>query len=143
MTFTDNLIVGLIIAAFSTIPLAIIMMFATQVYINRSSRRERLLELGYGNPNPWSNGKKVDFFTANYMISHMVFAAWMMRKGWVHKRTMKNGAIMVSHIHLNKNYEKLFDEFPFFVKLEFTKMALLLIGLSAMFIGYGTAHDWW
>lgn len=109
---------------------ALLMMIGTTLYLNRSKRRARLFELGYSKQSKWYQGEKVDFFTANYAISHMVLIAWMMKRkmGWHMKKIMRTGVAMAPNLHIDKNYEKFLEEFPFFVRWEAIKMILILLG---------------
>ena len=52
----------------SGILLGVLMMFATRAYLNRSSRRNRIIELIWGTNNEWHNGKPFDFVVANFII---------------------------------------------------------------------------
>lgn len=54
------------------------MMIGTYAYLNKSKNRYRLLELGYNNSD-WHERGKVDFVTANFVISNSVFAALLLR----------------------------------------------------------------
>lgn len=140
----EEIIMYLIIAPFMGIPIGLLMMIVTTLYLNHSKRRARLFELGYSRQSKWYQGEKVDFFTANFAISHMVLIAWMMKRkmGWHMKKIMRTGVAMAPNLHIDKNYEKFLEEFPFFVRWEAIKMIFMSIGLIAMFIGYGMAHGW-
>ena len=56
------------------------MMIVTWQYINKTPRRQRLIELGYGVNNDWYRGKKVDFIDANYIFSMLAVGALIWSK---------------------------------------------------------------
>lgn len=124
--------------------LALLMMIGTMLYLNHSKRRTRLFELGYSKQSKWCQGENVDFFTANFAISHMVLIAWMMKRkmGWHMKKIMGTGVAMAPNLHVDENYKKFLDEFPFFVKWEAVKMIFTVIALIAMFVLYGLDEGW-
>jgi hypothetical protein len=115
-----------------SLPLGVMMMFVTTIYINRSKKRRRLIELGFGRNNEWYRGKKMDFFMANFVYSGITFTAWRMKVGLVSKKQKELGAYAFPELHKHNNYNKLLQEFPFFVKWEMTKMAIIFLGLICM-----------
>ena len=47
----------------------LLMMVVTWLYVNKTPRKQRLIELGYGTNNDWYRGKKIDFVDANYIVA--------------------------------------------------------------------------
>lgn len=132
-----------VVAAGAGLILGLMMCIGTKVYLNRSKRRQRYIELIWGTDNEWYRGKKFDIFMANLFVANAPLIAWRMKIGWVSKRQMELGAYAYPALHRNLNYIKLLEEFKFFVRWEVVKTALLLVGLLSMGVGYGFAHDWW
>lgn len=123
--------------------IVVVMMIGTTIYLNRSSNRFRIFELGYSRHSDWHKSGKVDFFTANYVMSHMVLASLKMRGGWGSLKARTHGSSLVPYLHLDKGYMKLLEEFPFFVWWEMVKLGF---GLGCIFfglIGYGMKSEWW
>lgn len=125
------------------IVLGFLMSFVTMWYLNHSKRRGRLFELGYSKESDWYKGAKVDFYMANLFVANMGTLAYLMKRGWAHKRSMAGGIAAVPNLHINKNYEKFLAEFPFFVRWEATKFVLLMIGFISGTASYGMNRSWW
>ena len=123
--------------------LGILMAFITKSYLNRSKRRQRYIELIWGTENQWHSGEKFDFFMANYVISSSPFTAWWMKSGFFTKKLKSKGSYLFPMLHREYNYLKLLDEFPFFVRWEFTKAILLLISVTLMVVIAGDDKGWW
>ena len=123
--------------------IGVLMMIGTTLYLNHSPNRFRLFELGYSNRSEWFASGKVDFFTANYVISQTVVAAVRMRSGWGAERARRHGSPLAPHLHIDGNYQKLIHEFPGFVKWELFKLSLLAASLVLMMIGMGIDKGLW
>lgn len=108
------------------------MMIGTYAYLNKSKNRYRLLELGYNN-SEWHERGKVDFVTANFVISNSVFAALLLSHRKKTKKQIKQNSIAPS-IHTNENYQKLLTEFPGFVRWEIAKFCIGTPSLLSAFI---------
>ena len=54
------------------------MFIATWLYVNKTSRKQRLIELGYGTNNDWHRGKRIDFVDANYIVSLVTVVSYGM-----------------------------------------------------------------
>lgn len=123
--------------------IGVLMMIGTTVYLNRSPKRFRLFELGYSNRSDWYASGKVDFFTANYVISHTVVAAVRMRRGWGSERARRYGSPLAPFLHIDGNYNKLIHEFPGFVRWELIKISVIAASIVLTVIGMGIDKDWW
>lgn len=108
------------------------MMIGTYTYLNKSKNRYRLLELGYNN-SEWHERGKVDFVTANFVISNSVFAALLLSHRKKTNKQIKQNSIAPS-IHTNENYQKLLTEFPGFVRWEIAKFFIGMPSLLSAFI---------
>lgn len=108
------------------------MMIGTYAYLNKSKNRYRLLELGYNN-SEWHERGKVDFVTANFVISNSVFAALLLRHKKNTNKHIKQNSI-APNIHINENYQKLLTEFPGFVRWEIAKFCIGMPSLLSAFI---------
>ena len=125
---------------FMLIPLP--MMVVTWLYVNKTPRKQRLIELGYGTNNDWYRGKKIDIVDANYIISLSAVVSYGMR---FRKNTLKKPVVLFSlapNLHLHNNYDKLIDEFSFFVRWETVKYLLIAFGATTLFIGMGIDKGW-
>ncbi len=133
----------LAVVGMSGIFLALFMMVGTTIYLNRSPRRFRLFELGYSRESEWYKSGKVDFFTANYIMSHMLVAALRMRGGRSSKRARSVGTPLAPYIHLDRNYDKFLDEFSGFVKCELIKFFVIVVSMAMVAAGMGIDKGWW
>ena len=118
------------------------MFIVTWLYVNKTPHKQRLIELGYGTNNDWYRGKRIDFVDANYVISLMAGVSYGMR---FRKNKLKKPTVMFSlapNLHLNENYNKLINEFGFFVKWESVKYILIIFGMTVLFIGMGIDKGW-
>ena len=125
---------------FMLIPLP--MMVVTWLYVNKTPRKQRLIELGYGTNNDWYRGKKIDIVDANYIISLSAVVSYGMR---FRKNTLKKPVVLFSlapNLHLHNNYDKLIDEFGFFVRWETVKYLLIAFGMTVLYIGMGIDKGW-
>jgi hypothetical protein len=121
----------------------IAMMIVTTVYLNKSTHRFRIFELGYSKESKWYKTGKVDFFTANHVISAMAIAAFRMRGGWRSEKARQLGSPLAPYLHINKNYEKFLQEFPKFAAWEITKLIVIAIAITFGLIVYGIDENWW
>lgn len=131
-------IIAVLCAGIIPIPMFIV----TWLYVNKTPRKQRLIELGYGTNNDWYRGKRIDFVDANYVISLMAGVSYGMR---FRKNKLKKPTVMFSlapNLHLNENYNKLINEFGFFVKWESVKYILIIFGMTVLFIGMGIDKGW-
>ena len=125
---------------FMLIPLP--MMIVTWLYVNKTPRRKRLIELGYGINNDWYRGKRIDFVDANYIVSLMTVVSYGMR---FRKDKLRKQVVLFSlapNLHLHNHYDKLLNEFRFFAKWELIKYLLIIFGAVLLFIGIGIDKDW-
>ena len=118
------------------------MMIVTWLYVNKTPRKQRLIELGYGTDNEWYRGKKIDFVDANYVISLMSGAAigMIFRKNILHMKLKK--LLLVPNLHNTENYLKLRNEFPFFYYWELFKYLFIAFGMTFLFIDDGISKGW-
>lgn len=135
----------LIIASVAGVSLifGIAMTFGTRVYLNRSRRRWRYIELIWGVDNEWYRGKKFDFLMAGIFVAGATFTAWRMKAGLQTKKQKQLGAYAYPELHKNGNYLKLLQEFSNFVLWEFARNAMLLLAMFLMLIGVGLDKGWW
>lgn len=129
--------------AVAGIAIGLLMMIGTAAFLNRSPKRFRIFELGYSKDSAWYKNGKVDFFTANYVINHVVIAGLRLRSRSATEHLRRNGSPLAPFIHLNENYNKLFNEFPIFVKWELAKVAIIIPSLLFGLIGVGLNKGWW
>ena len=118
------------------------MMVVTWLYVNKTSRKQRLIELGYGTNNDWHRGKRIDFVDANYIVSLVTVVSYGMS---FRKNKLKKNVVLFSlapNLHLHDNYDKLLDEFKFFSRWELTKYLFLFFGATSLFIGMGIDKGW-
>lgn len=109
------------------------MCFITKQYLNTTPKRKILIELIFGKDNEWYRlEKKFDFVMANAVLPGSTVAAWRMKKGIGTKRQRAHGAYAFPNLHVNHNYLRLLDEFPFFVRWEFAKAALAAVSFIAL-----------
>ncbi len=120
-----------------------LMMIGTTVYLNRSTRRFRIFELGYSKNCEWYKTGKVDFFTANYVMSHLVAASLRMRGGRDSEKARAHGSPLAPHLHIDGNHKKFTDEFPGFIKWEIIKFSIILLSILLALIGMGLDKGWW
>ncbi len=139
----EALVTFLAIVGMSGILLGLLMMVGTTIYLNRSPRRFRLFELGYSRNSEWYKSGKVDFFTANYIMSHMLVAALRMRGGAGAERVRSAGSPLAPCIHLDRNYDKFLNEFPGFVRCELIKFFVIVISIALVATGMGLEKGWW
>ena len=120
----------------------LLMMVVTWLYVNKTPRKQRLIELGYGTNNDWYRGKKIDIVDANYIISLSAVVSYGMR---FRKNILKKPVVLFSlapNLHLHNNYDKLIDEFGFFVRWETVKYLLIAFGMTVLYIGMGIDKGW-
>lgn len=123
--------------------LGIFMMIGTTLYLNRSQKRFRFFELGYSCNSEWYKSGKVDFFTANYVMSHMIAAGLRMKGGRGAEKVRISGSPLAPYLHLDRNYEKLFLEFPSFIRYELIKFAVIAASIMSGVVGMGLDKGWW
>lgn len=138
----------LIVAACATIGmsgmvLGLLMMLATRTYLNRSSRRNRIIELIWGTHNEWHKGKPFDFVVANVIIPSSTFAAWRMKHGLTTPRQKAAGSFAFPALHQNKNYMALLNEFSAFAAWEAAKAIILFASFAFLILGMGLDKEWW
>lgn len=112
--------------------ISIIMMIGSTVYLNKSAHRFRFFELGYSKNSDWYKSGKVDFFTTNIIMSNAIIAAIVLKKSNPSSKLRKNGAAIAPVIHVDENYVKLLDEFPWLVRWELVKF---IIGVPSLLAG--------
>jgi hypothetical protein len=127
----------------------ILMMIVTWLYVNKTPRKQRLIELGYGTDNKWYRGKKIDFVDANYVISLMVAGAFVASHLYfLIKRRREQGKKteaqfdLFPNLHRDENYLKLRQEFPFFYYWVLTMAVFVLFGMTVLGIGMGIDKGW-
>jgi hypothetical protein len=129
--FAAKILAGLITGGIASLILTPLMMLGTQIYLNRTTHRQRLIELVWGKDNNWYRGQNFDFVMANFVFSGSTFAAWRLKAGLLTKSQRKSGSYAYPNLHNNNNYNKLLSEFPFFVRWEFTKAGLIIYSLGS------------
>ena len=139
----NNLIGFLATTSMTGAILGVMMMFITKFYLNRSTRRGRLIELIFGRNNTWYHGKEFDFVTANYVIPGSLFSAWRLKTGMITSRQKENGIYAYPSLHKNGNYLILIKEFRFFTIWEIAKAIIIISSLSLATIGMGLDKGWW
>ena len=128
---TAKILATLITGGIASLILTPLMMLGTQIYLNRTTHRQRLIELVWGKDNNWYRGQKFDFVMANFVFSGSTFAAWRIKVGLLTKAQKKSGSYVYPDLHNNNNHKKLLLEFPFFVGWEFTKAGLIIYSLGS------------
>ena len=125
---------------FMLIPLP--MMVVTWLYVNKTPRKQRLIELGYGTNNDWYRGKKIDFVDANYIVALVPAAAFgMIFRKKIFKMKLKK-LLLVPNLHNDENYLKVKREFPFFYYWILTMFVLVVSGMTVLSIGMGIDKGW-
>ena len=132
---------------FMLIPLP--MMVVTWLYVNKTPRKQRLIELGYGTNNDWYRGKKIDFVDANYLLPMIVFGAFVAGNLYfVIQRRKKQGKKteaqfdLIPNLHNDENYLKVKREFPFFYYWILTMFVLVAFGMTVLSIDMGIDKGW-
>ena len=120
------------------------MMIVTWLYVNKTPRKQRLIELGYGTDNAWYRGKWIGFVDANYVISLMVSGAFVASHLYfLIKRRRKQGKKteaqfdLFPNLNKDENYLKLRKEFPFFYYWESLKYLFIAFGMTVLGIDKG------
>jgi hypothetical protein len=142
-TAMTNLTNIILITCSCTTLLGFFMMFGTKSYLNRSKRRQRLIELTLGIDNEYYRGKKFDFVMANYVMSTAIPGAWRMKNVGMSNKLSDKGSIMFPALHLNGNYTKLLTEFIVFARWETIKIIFFITALFSGSWYYGIAEGWW
>ncbi|MBP7484422.1 MAG: hypothetical protein KA781_03865 [Aquabacterium sp.] len=143
MITRDSVVTTCAMMGMSGMLLGLLMMFATRAYLNRSSRRSRIIELIRGPHNEWHNGKPFDFVVANFIIPSSTFTAWRMKNGFITQRQRRAGSFAFPALHQNKNYTALLNEFSAFAAWEAAKAIILFASISALILGMGLDKGWW
>ena len=118
------------------------MMVVTWLYVNKTPRKQRLIELGYGTNNDWYRGKKIDFVDANYIVALVPAAAFgMIFRKKIFKMKLKK-LLLVPNLHNDENYLKVKREFPFFYYWILTMFVLVVSGMTVLSIGMGIDKGW-
>ena len=125
------------------------MMAVTWLYVNKTPRKQRLIELGYGTNNDWYRGKRIGFVDANYVLSMIVVGAFVGSKlHFLIVRRKKQGKKtegqfdLTPNLHQDENYLKVKREFPFFYYWILTMFVLVMFGATSLFIGMGIDKGW-
>jgi hypothetical protein len=121
----------LITGGIASLIFTLLMMLGTQIYLNRTVHRQRLIELVWGKDNNWYRGQNFDFVMANFVFSGSTFAAWRLKVGLLTEAQRKSGSYAYPNLHNNNNYKKLLSEFPLFVRWELTKAWLIIYSLGS------------
>lgn len=119
------------------------MTFGTKLYLNRSKRRDRYIELVFGTDNDWYKGRRFDFLMAHLLGAPAILTAWRMRVGFVTEKQKSMGAYAYPMLHRNFNYLKLLNEFRLFALWEALKIVFLIAGVLGMLVVYGFSDGWW
>ena len=120
----------------------LLMMVVTWLYVNKTPRKRRLIELGYGTNNDWYRGKKIDFVDANYIVALVPAAAFgMIFRKKILKMKLKK-LLLVPNLHNDENYLKVRHEFPFFYYWILTMFVLVVSGMTVLSIGMGIDKGW-
>ena len=120
----------------------LLMMVVTWLYVNKTPRKRRLIELGYGTNNDWYRGKKIDFVDANYIVALVPAAAFgMIFRKKILKMKLKK-LLLVPNLHNDENYLKVRHEFPFFYYWILTMFVIVTFGATTLFIGMGIDKGW-
>ena len=124
-----------IIGMFCAGVIPLLMFIGTWLYVNKTPRKQRLIELGYGTNNDWYRGKWIDFVDANYIISLMPGVAYAMRfrKGILGKDIPD--MTLTNKQEYDNNYNKLIYELKFFIRWELIKYFLIFFGITILLIG--------
>ena len=121
------------------------MFIATWLYVNKTHRKQRLIELGYGTNNEWYRGKRIDFVEANWILPMMVVGSFVLRHlTYFIKRNKKplQPFDLTPNLHNNENYLKLPKEFPFFYYWVLWTYFIMTFGMTVLFIGMGIDKGW-
>ncbi len=96
---TAKILATLITGGIASLIFTPLMMLGTQIYLNRTVHRQRLIELVWGKDNNWYRGKKFDFVMANFVFSGSTFAAWRIKVGLLTKAQKKSGSYAYPNLH--------------------------------------------
>ena len=121
------------------------MFIVTWIYVNKTPRKQRLIELGYGTNNDWHRGKRIDFVEANWILPMMVIGAFVLRHlTYFIKRNKKplQPFDLTPNLHNNTNYLKLPKEFPFFYYWVLTTFSSIAIGILCATFAGGIKNGW-
>ena len=118
------------------------MMIVTWLYVNKTPRKQRLIELGYGTDNAWYRGKWIGFVDANYLFAMLPTVAYAMRfrKDFLGKKIPE--MTLTPNLEFNDNYNKLLNEFKFFVRWVITMVLFIAFGMTVLGIGMGIDKGW-
>ena len=119
----------------------VIMMVITKYYLNNTHKRRELIALTWGESNQWFNGKRFDFFTANYLFAGSAFAALLMKHGPLSKRMIKKGSHLYPALNQNKNFQKVLSGFRFFVYWETSKGIISALSIIVGTIGLAGSEN--
>ena len=128
---------------FMLIPLP--MMVVTWLYVNKTPRKQRLIELGYGTNNDWYRGKKIDFVDANWVLPMIVVGSFVLSHLTFfikrHKKPLQPFDL-TPNLHKDENYLKLPLEFPFYYYWVLSMLFMMLFGMTVLFICMGIDKGW-
>ena len=125
---------------FMLIPLP--MMVVTWLYVNKTPRRKRLIELGFGTNNAWYRGGRIGFLDASFLFGGMAFIAYAMilRKDILGKKIPDMD--FFPNLAFNNHYNKLLIEFKWFSRWTLMEFFITLFGAITLFIGMGIDKGW-
>ena len=121
------------------------MMIVTWLYVNKTPRKQRLIELGYGTNNDWYRGKRIDFVDANWVLPMMVSVAFVWKKlSFLLKRHKKplQPFDLTPNLHKDIYYLKLPIEFPFFYYWVLTCFSFMIFGMLILTIDTAINKGW-
>ncbi len=131
------------LASIVGITVSLLMMIGSTVYLNKSKCRFRFFELGYSKGSDWYKSGKVDFFTANMMMSNATVAAIILKNAQPLGKMRKNGSVAAPFIHIDNNYEKMCKEFPWFIRWEISKIIITTQSMITGTFAAGLFKGWW
>ena len=118
------------------------MMIVTWLYVNKTPRKKRLIELGFGTNNAWYRGKWIGFLDASFLFGGMAFIAYAMilRKDILGKKIPDMD--FFPNLAFNNHYNKLLIEFRWFSRWTLMEFFITLFGAIVLFIDSGIAKGW-
>jgi hypothetical protein len=102
------------------------------IWIDYTKHRKRLIELSFGADSVYMT-QRLDYVAAQCISMAPLFAYTIRYKKDILKSTRRAESPLNPVLHLNKNYLKLLEEFPFYCK--FYRMCYLLSIIGGIFGG--------
>ena len=114
----DHFIEAIMMPIFGLMFAWVVSVFILFIYLNLTKRRDRIVELALSKNDEYYGAKWVGFFASAYIFPSIALAALSMyiRLDFFKQKNYQ-GLLLVSNIHIDENYKKLFNEFKLFMAL--------------------------